>query len=51
MGGLLRANDFEIEDLVEIQAPNGATTRFTWIDPEWAHWWPTEQVWKARKRG
>jgi SAM-dependent methyltransferase len=47
---LLRANGFEVEDLIEIQAPKGAATRFKWIDPEWAHRWPTEEVWKARKR-
>lgn len=48
---LLRANDFEIEDLVEIQAPVGATTTYPWITPEWAHQWPSEEAWKARKRG
>ena len=25
---LLRANDFEVEDLIELQAPEGATTTF-----------------------
>ncbi len=47
---LLRTNGFEVEDLIEIQAPEGATTRFKWIDPEWARRWPSEEVWKARKR-
>lgn len=47
---LLRDNDFEIEDLIEIQAPEGATTRFTWIDPAWARRWPSEEVWKVRKK-
>jgi hypothetical protein len=48
---LLRSSGFEVEDLIEIQAPAGATTRFPWMDPAWAHRWPTEEVWKARKRG
>ncbi len=47
---LLRKSGFEIEDLIEIQAPEGATTRFAWVDPAWARRWPTEEVWKARKR-
>jgi SAM-dependent methyltransferase len=47
---LLRASGFEIEDLIEIQAPEGATTRFPWVDPAWARRWPSEEVWKARKR-
>lgn len=51
MISLLLTNGFEIEELIEIQAPEGATTRFKWIDPEWAGRWPSEEVWKARKRG
>jgi SAM-dependent methyltransferase len=47
---LLRSNGFEIEDLIEIQAPEGATTRYVWVDPAWARRWPTEEIWKARKR-
>ena len=47
---LLRANGFEIEDLIEIQAPEGATTRFAWVDPAWARRWRSEEVWKARKK-
>jgi len=47
---LLRSSGFEIEDLIEIQAPAGATTRFPWVDPAWARRWPSEEVWKARKR-
>jgi SAM-dependent methyltransferase len=48
---LLRANGFEVEDLVEIQAPeNAAPTRFGFVTPEWARRWPSEEIWKARKR-
>jgi len=47
---LLRASGLEIEDLIEIQAPEGATTRFPYVDPAWARRWPSEEVWKARKK-
>ncbi len=48
---LLRANGFEVEDLVELRPPEGATTRFPYVSSEWARRWPSEEVWKARKRG
>lgn len=47
---LLRSNGFEIEDLVELRPPEGATTRYPFVDVHWARKWPTEEVWKARKR-
>jgi SAM-dependent methyltransferase len=48
---LLRANGFELEDLIEIQAPaEGPETRFEWMNRAWAHRWPSEEIWKARKR-
>jgi SAM-dependent methyltransferase len=47
---LLHECGFEVEGLVEIQAPLGATTRYDWVTPEWARAWPSEEVWKARKR-
>jgi SAM-dependent methyltransferase len=46
---LLRASGFEITDLVEIQAPPGASTRYECISREWARRWPAEEVWRARK--
>jgi SAM-dependent methyltransferase len=48
---LLRSTGFEVEELIEVQAPEGATTRFTLAPPEWARKWPSEDVWKARKSG
>ena len=50
---LLRATGFEIERLVEIQAPEGATSdeRWPFVTPEWAHQWPSEEAWVVRKRG
>ncbi len=47
---LLRATGFDIEDFIEIRAPQGATTGATFVTAEWAHRWPSEEVWKARKR-
>jgi hypothetical protein len=48
---LMRASGFEVLDLVEIQPPADATTRWTNIATiEWARRWPSEEVWKARKR-
>ena len=48
---LFRANGFEIEDLIEVQPPEGATS--TYRDEAataWARRWPMEQIWKVRKR-
>ena len=36
--------------LVEVQAPPGATSRHVYVTPEWAHRWPSEEIWVARKR-
>jgi SAM-dependent methyltransferase len=48
---LLRSSGLEVEDLVEIGAPEDAVTP---SDPlataEWARRWPIEEAWKARKR-
>ena len=47
---LLRGAGFEIEDLIEIQPPEGSTTRYPFVSLDWARKWPTEEVWKVRKR-
>ncbi len=47
---LLRANGFEVEDLIEVRPPEEATTRYPIVTAEWARRWPCEEVWKARKR-
>jgi len=46
---LLRSSGFEVTDLIEIQAPPGATTRYEYTSPEWGRRWPSEEAWKARK--
>jgi SAM-dependent methyltransferase len=47
---LLRGSGFEVEDLVEVRPPADATTRYPFVTLEWARQWPSEEVWKARKR-
>jgi SAM-dependent methyltransferase len=48
---LLRDCDLEVEELIEVRPPAGATTRFKHISLEWARDFPCEDVWRARKRG
>ena len=49
---LLRGNGFEIERLVEIQAPADAETHehYAYVTAEWARRWPAEELWAARKK-
>ena len=47
---LLRANGFDVEDLVELRPPAGATTTYETVSYEWARRWPAENIWKARRR-
>jgi SAM-dependent methyltransferase len=48
---LLRRNGFDIENLIEVQAPEGAPpNRVNLASPEWARKWPSEEIWVARKR-
>ena len=46
---LLGDSGFVVDDLIEIQVPEGATTRYTWADAAWGRKWPIEEVWKATK--
>jgi SAM-dependent methyltransferase len=47
---LLRAQGFEILDLIAIQAPPDAEThrRYDYVSAEWARKWPAEEIWRAR---
>ncbi len=49
---LLRANGFEILDLIEVQAPAGAQTHehYDYVTAEWGRKWPAEEIWRARLR-
>lgn len=46
---LLRNCGFTIEQLLEIQPPENATTRYRYVTLEWARRWPCEEVWRARR--
>jgi SAM-dependent methyltransferase len=48
---LFRETGFEILDYRELQAPPTASERPFSVPPEWARRWPSEHVWKVRKRG
>lgn len=47
---LFRRHGLEVEDLVELQAPDGATTTYEGFDDHrWARRWPAEEIWRVRK--
>ena len=49
---LFRASGFEVEDLVELRAPEGAHDELrAGSTSTWARKWPCEEAWKVRKRG
>jgi ubiquinone/menaquinone biosynthesis C-methylase UbiE len=47
---LLHANGFEVERLIEVQAPADAETHeyYAYVTAEWAKQWPCEDIWVAR---
>ena len=47
---LLRSTGFEVEDLIEVRPAADAVSRRPNAPVEWAHRWPVEEIWKARKR-
>jgi SAM-dependent methyltransferase len=50
---LLREHGFEVERLIELQAPEDAEDPgyYTFVTAEWARRWPSEEIWVARKHG
>jgi ubiquinone/menaquinone biosynthesis C-methylase UbiE len=38
-----------VEDLIELRAPEGATSSYEGVPPEWARRWPGEVIWRLRK--
>ena len=46
---LFRANDFVIEDLIELRPPQDATTTYDVVPVEWARRMPAEHIWKVRR--
>jgi SAM-dependent methyltransferase len=47
---LLRASGFEVLDLVELRPSAEATTSYPFVTLDWARRWPSEEVWRARRR-
>lgn len=49
---LLRRYGFEVERLVEVQAPESAEEHpyYSYVSVEWGRRWPAEEIWSARKR-
>jgi SAM-dependent methyltransferase len=49
---LLRSAGFDVERLVELQAPPEAADHpyYDFVGAEWARRWPAEEIWVARKR-
>ncbi len=49
---LLRRHGFDVERLVEVQAPDSAEAHpyYSYVSPEWGRRWPVEEIWAARKR-
>ena len=47
---LFRASGLDVEDLIELRAPEGGETTYDLVPLEWARRWPAENIWKARKR-
>jgi SAM-dependent methyltransferase len=49
---LLRASGFDVERLVELQAPESAERHsyYDYVTPEWGRQWPAEEIWVARRR-
>jgi SAM-dependent methyltransferase len=48
---LLRANGFEVLELIELRPPADAESHYPFVTHDWARRWPSEEVWKARKVG
>ena len=48
---ILRKHGFEIERLIELQAPPDAKKHefYDYVTPEWASEWPAEEIWVATK--
>jgi SAM-dependent methyltransferase len=48
---LLRANGFEVTDMIEVRPIDTAETTYPFVDNAWARQWPSEEIWKAVKKG
>ncbi|MFE9426321.1 class I SAM-dependent methyltransferase [Kitasatospora sp. NPDC006697] len=48
---LLRRCGFVVDDLIEIRAPWPADRDYPEVSAEWAHQWPSEEIWLAHLAG
>ena len=46
---LLRANDFVVEELIELRPPPGKPISYGFVTAEWARRWPAEEAWRVRR--
>jgi hypothetical protein len=51
MFGALHEAGFEVENLIELYAPEGAETHeyYDFVTADWVRKWPVEEIWAARK--
>ena len=47
---VLGEHGLQVERLVELGAPDDASTRYEYADADWARRWPSEEIWVARRR-
>jgi hypothetical protein len=48
---LLDSSGFDLEALIELQAPDGGSSgQGDFVSLEWARRWPSEEIWRARER-
>ena len=47
---LLVESGFEIEALIELQALSDMVVRYEYINAAWASQWPSEEIWRVRKK-
>lgn len=47
---LLRGCGFDVEDMIEVYAPEDAQNGSDFVSLQWARQWPVEEVWFARRR-
>lgn len=46
---VLRANGFQIENLIEVRPPENTGRRHPHASMEWVRNWPCEEIWVVRK--
>jgi SAM-dependent methyltransferase len=47
---LFRSHGLEILDFIELRAPADGSTSCPYVTAAWAHRWPSEEIWRVRKR-